>query len=190
FRPCLERTMDRPAGSASRMLTVMGFIAILAAGYFAKGLLLPLAMAALFSLLLAPLVARVERSGIRRGWAVGLVVLSALIVTGSFAWAVSMQIPDLTEKLPGYRRNISEKIGSFGPTGEHVRRLTSAFEEMGQEVFDSAQGKASSPAARVLPENLVQASPAGTLSATLGSILETLGTTVVILILVVFLLVY
>jgi len=172
------------------MVTVIGFISILAAGYFAKGLLLPLAMAALVSLLLAPLVARVEKSGIGRGWAVGLVVLSALLVTLSFGWAVSLQVPDLTEKLPGYRRNISEKIGSFGPTGAYIRRLTSAFEEMGLEVAASAQGKAAPLAARILPANPVEAASAGTLSATLGSILETMGTTVVILILVVFLLVY
>ena len=182
--------MDRPVGTASRMVTVIGFISILAAGYFAKGLLLPLAMAALVSLLLAPLVARVEKSGIGRGWAVGLVVLSALLVTLSFGWAVSLQVPDLTEKLPGYRRNISEKIGSFGPTGAYIRRLTSAFEEMGLEVAASAQGKAAPLAARILPANPVEAASAGTLSATLGSILETMGTTVVILILVVFLLVY
>src|SRR5436190_12173315 len=182
--------MDRPAGTVSRMVTVIGFIAIIGAAYLARGLLLPLAMAALVSLLLAPLVARVERWGMRRGWAVGVVVVSAFLVTLTFGWAVILQVPDLTEKLPGYRRNISEKIGSFGPTGEYVRRLTSAFEEMGQEVAASAQGKGATAAGRALSSNLVQASPAGTLSATLGSILETLGTTVVILILVVFLLVY
>src|ERR1043165_882149 len=161
--------MNRPAGTAPRMVTVIGFLAIIAAGYFAKGLLLPLAMGALVSLLLAPVVGRVERSGIGRGWAVGLVVLSALLVTVSFGWAVSLQVPDLTEKLPGYRRNISEKIGSFGPTGEYIRRWTSAFEEMGLEVAASAQGKASAPAARILPANPVQADSAGTLGAALGS---------------------
>jgi predicted PurR-regulated permease PerM/methylmalonyl-CoA mutase cobalamin-binding subunit len=172
------------------MLTVMGFIAIIAASYFARGLLLPLAMSALVSLLLAPLVGRVERFGLGRGAAVGAVVLSAFLVVVSFCWVVSLQIPELTEKLPSYRKNISEKIVAFGPAGETVRRWTSSFEEMGQEVASSAQGNGRSPVTAVLPEKLVQSAPAGTLGGTLLSILETLGTTLVILILVVFLLIY
>ena len=182
--------MDRPAGAFSRMVTVMGFIAIIAASYFARGLLLPLAMAALVSLLLAPLVARVQGWGAGRGVAVGTVVALSFLLVVSFGWIVSLQIPDLTEKLPGYRRNISEKIGAFGPAGESVRRLTSAFEEMGQEVASSAQGKRQTPDPIVVPETHAQSSSAGTLVGTMLSVLETLGTTVVILILVVFLLIY
>jgi len=179
--------MDRPAGTPSRMMTVLGFIAIIAASYLARGLLLPLAMAVLVSLLLAPLVGRVERLGLGRSWAVGTVVLAAFLVAVSFGWVVSQQIPDLTEKLPGYRRNISAKIEAFGPTGDYVRRVTSAFEEMGKEVAASAQGTGHTTA---VPANLVQSSSAGTLRSTLLSILETLGTTLIILILVVFLLIY
>jgi predicted PurR-regulated permease PerM len=172
------------------MLTVMGFIAIIAASYLARGLLLPLAMSALVSLLLAPLVARVERFGLGRGAAVGMVVLSAFLVVVSVGWSVSLQIPELTERLPSYRKNISEKIVAFGPAGETVRRWTSSLEEMRQEVASSAQGNGRSPVTAVLPEKLVQSAPAGTLGGTLLSILETLGTTLVILILVVFLLIY
>ena len=179
--------MDRPIGAPSRMVTVIGCIAIVTASYFARGLLLPLAMAALVCLLLAPLVNRVERIGLGRRWAVGAVVLVAFLVVVSFGWVISKQIPDLTGKLPGYRRNISAKIEAFGPAGESVRRLTSAFEEMGQEVASSAQGKGHSPMAGALPTSLMQATPSGSLSGTLLSILESLGTTLVILILVVFL---
>jgi len=182
--------MDRPAGATSRMITVIGFIAIVTAFYFARGLLLPLAMAALVSLLLAPLVARVERSGLARGAAVAVVVFSAFLVVVSFGWILSLQVPDFTEKLPSYRKNITEKIGAFGPAGDYVRRVTASFEEMGQEVASSAQGKARSPVTAALPEKLVQSSAAGSLGATLLSLLETLGTTLVILILVVFLLIY
>jgi predicted PurR-regulated permease PerM len=182
--------MDRPAGTSYRMVTVIGFIAIIAACYFARGLLLPLAMAALVSLLLAPLVARVERCGIGRGGAVGAVVFSAFLLVVSFGWVVSLQIPDLTEKLPSYRKNLTEKIGALGPAGDSIRRLTSSFEEMGQEVASSAQGKERPAVATALPAHLAQSSPAGTLGGTLLTILETLGTTLVILILVVFLLIY
>src|SRR5689334_19811551 len=182
--------MDRPTVTSSRMVTVLGFMAIITAGYFARGLLLPLAMAGLVSLLLAPLVARAERRGLGRGAAVGAVVLLALLVVVTFGWIVSQQIPDLTEKLPGYRKHLSEKIDAFGPVGASLRRLASSFEEIGQEVATSAQGQERAPAPGVHPANPVQASSAGTLAGTLLSILETLGTTLVILILVVFLLVY
>jgi len=182
--------MDRPAGASSRMVAVVGVIAIVTAFYFARGLLLPLAMAALVSLLLATLVGRVERAGLRRGGAVAIVVFSAFLIVVSFGWILSLQVPDFTEKLPSYRKNISEKIGAFGPAGEYVRRVTSSFEEMGQEVASSAQGKGRSPVTAALPEKLVQSSPAGTLGGTLLAILETLGTTLVILILVIFLLIY
>jgi len=182
--------MDRPAVTSSRMVTVLGFMAIVAAGYFARGLLLPLAMAGLVSLLLAPLVAKAERRGLGRGPAVAAVVLLALLVVGTFGWVVSQQIPDLTEKLPGYRKHLSEKIDAFGPAGASLRRLASSFEEIGQEVATSAQGKERSLVPGVHPADLVPSSSAGTLAGTLLSILDTLGTTLVILILVVFLLVY
>ena len=182
--------MDRPAVTSSRMVTVLGFMAIVAAGYFARGLLLPLAMAGLVSLLLAPLVARAERRGLGRGPAVAAVVLLALLVVVTFGWVVSQQIPDLTEKLPGYRKHLSEKIDAFGPVGASLRRLASSFEEIGQEVATSAQGKERAPVPGVHPATPVPSSSAGTLAGALLSILETLGTTLVILILVVFLLVY
>jgi predicted PurR-regulated permease PerM len=182
--------MDRPAGTSSPMVTVIGSIVIIAAAYLARGLLLPLAMAGLVSLLLAPLVSRVERHGLRRGGAVGVVVILAFLVVASFGWIVSLQIPDLTEKLPSYRKNISEKIEAFGPAGQYVRRLTSSFEEMGEEVASSAQGKGRSPTSTAPAANFVQASSAGTLAGSLLSILGTLGTTLVTLILVVFLLIY
>jgi len=172
------------------MVTVIGFIAIIAACFFARGLLLPLAMAVLVSLLLAPLVARAERRGLGRGTAVGAVVLLALLVVVTFGWIVSQQIPDLTEKLPSYRKHLSEKIDAFGPAGASLRRLASSFEEISQEVATSAQGKDRSPVPGVHLENPVQSSSTGSLAGTLLSILETLGTTLVILILVVFLLVY
>src|SRR5438270_9736136 len=85
---------------------------VVAALYFARELLIPLALSALLTFLLSPLVTRVER-WIGRIEAVLLVV--ALIFTGFGAagWLVTRQLIDLATKLPESKGNIIEKMHAF-----------------------------------------------------------------------------
>jgi predicted PurR-regulated permease PerM len=81
-----------------------------AALYFAKDFLIPLAMAVLISFMLAPLVRRLQRLGLGRVASVVLVVVVALCGTGALGYAVGQQLLDLSDQLPHYQSNIVAKL--------------------------------------------------------------------------------
>jgi predicted PurR-regulated permease PerM len=85
---------------------------IVATLYFARDLLIPLALAALLTFLLAPLVKRLER-WIGRIAAVLLVVTVILSATGAAGWVLTRQVVDLATKLPDYKENIQTKLRTF-----------------------------------------------------------------------------
>src|ERR1700724_2433426 len=91
-------------------VTVTAFV--IATLYFARELLIPLALSALLTFLLSRLATRIER-WIGRIAAVLLVV--ALIFTGMGAagWMLTRQLVDLATKLPEYKGNIVNKMHAF-----------------------------------------------------------------------------
>ncbi len=91
-------------------LATLGLIAVMvAAMYLGRALLVPIALALLFTFLFSPLVARLERL-MGRGPAVGLLVLLVFIFMGTMGWVIMRQGLDLMTKLPDYRANIEKKI--------------------------------------------------------------------------------
>lgn len=100
----------------SRLLAVVVGVVVIAALYLAKAVLLPLALAMLFTFLLAPLVTRLERIRIPRVLAI-LVVLAAFgCGVGAVGWTIVTQLIEVTSNLPQYRTNISDKIAVFHQT--------------------------------------------------------------------------
>ena len=107
---------------------------IVATLYFARELLIPLALSALLTFLLSPLVTRIER-WIGRIAAVLLVV--ALIFTGFGAagWMLTRQLVDLATKLPEYKGNIVAKMHAFElPKGGAFTRLSQTLNDLKQEL--------------------------------------------------------
>jgi predicted PurR-regulated permease PerM/methylmalonyl-CoA mutase cobalamin-binding subunit len=95
---------------SARLGLLASIVIVVAALYFAKEVLIPLALAVLLSFLLAPLVARLQRLGLSR---VPAVIVVAVILSGALAglgFVVYGQLYDLAEKLPQYKTNIEEKI--------------------------------------------------------------------------------
>ena len=68
--PTKARTKAMPPTLLSIALVVAGL-------YFARDVLIPIALAVLLSFLLAPAVARLQRAGMRRAMAVGIVMFLA-----------------------------------------------------------------------------------------------------------------
>ena len=107
---------------------------IVASLYFGRDVLIPLALAALLTFLLAPLVTRIER-WIGRIAAVLLVV--ALIFTGFgvAGWMLTRQVVDLATKLPEYKGNIIAKMQAFKtPQGGMFTKLSETVEELKKEL--------------------------------------------------------
>jgi predicted PurR-regulated permease PerM len=85
---------------------------VIATLYFARDFLIPLALAALLTFLLSPLVTRIER-WLGRIAAVLLVVAMIFAATGAAGWVLTRQLVDLATKLPDYKENIQTKLRSI-----------------------------------------------------------------------------
>lgn len=121
---------DSLAGIWGVLLT--GFV--VAFLFLARDLLIPLALAALLSFLLSPVVCRIER-WIGRVAAVLLVVLLLFAAAGAASWALTRQLVDLAAKLPDYQENIEAKIHAFKvPGGSRFKRFSRAVEEIQKEL--------------------------------------------------------
>ncbi|MGQ0655535.1 MAG: AI-2E family transporter, partial [Betaproteobacteria bacterium] len=113
---------------ARSLLAVVLATAVL---YFAREVLIPLALALLVSFLLAPLVRQLERLGVWRVAATLLVVMLGFSGIGAVFWIAGNQAISLAAKLPEYRQNIVKKIravrapqsGDLGKAAEAIKDL-------------------------------------------------------------------
>src|SRR5262245_37515856 len=94
----------RRPGDPRRTFFLLGTAALLIAGlYWGQRILLPFALAVLLTFVLAPIVQRLERRGLKRTWAVLLVVVAASVLLGTGGWALSSQVAELAADLPAYK---------------------------------------------------------------------------------------
>lgn len=94
-------------GHSSRILSAGIVLTFL---YLGRWVLIPLALAIMLSLLVAPLVRTLGRLGIGRVWAV-LLAVGALILSGlTVAGALGTQIVRIAERLPQYESNVQHKL--------------------------------------------------------------------------------
>lgn len=114
------------------MIALTSFI--IAALYFGRALLIPLALAALLTFLLAPLVTRLERWLGRIG-AVLLVVALIFSATGAAGYVLTRQVIDLATKLPDYKENIQAKLRPFKTAkGGIFSRFSETVEELKKDL--------------------------------------------------------
>src|SRR5690348_14620396 len=104
--------MNRP-NTDSRNTTLISVVIVVAILYFARVVLIPLALAVLFAFLLAPLVMRLRRWGIWRIPSVLIVVLLAFTVIGAFGFLMTVQLTELGGKMPEYEQTIHNKVKSI-----------------------------------------------------------------------------
>jgi predicted PurR-regulated permease PerM len=113
--------------------------------YFAREVLIPLALAILLTFLLAPLVRRLERLRLPRLPAVLVIVALAVGLIVSVGLLVEGEVLDFASNLPKYRENIREKLtalrnpGSaiFGSTGDSIAQIS---KEISNAVPEETEG--------------------------------------------------
>ena len=101
----------------SRPLPYGVLVGIVAVLYLAKEVLIPLALALLFSFLLGPVVRRLERIGLWRVPSVLLVTTAFFGIFAAVGWVTAHQVNDLAGKLPAYQDNIQHKIQALQGQG-------------------------------------------------------------------------
>ena len=107
--------------------------------YVGRQLLIPLALAAMLTFLLAPLVGYIER-WIGRIAAVLIVVAMLFSVVGGAGWLLTRQLIDLAAKLPDYQTNIDNKLHAIRlPTGGAFGRFSHSVSELQKQSPDSLE---------------------------------------------------
>jgi predicted PurR-regulated permease PerM len=164
------------------LLAVAVAVVVIATLYLARVVLVPFALAMLFSFLLTPAVIWLERIRFPRALAVSFVVVVFVGAMGSVGWTVADQLVDVTNQLPNYKANIKNKIESLrSPTGQILNKATDAVVEFSQELAAASAGdltavKPGAPALPSVPLSVQVVSPPTNWLEYAGRVLGPLGT--------------
>ena len=186
-----------PYRDVSSLLAVAVGVVVIATLYLAKEVLVPFALAMLFSFLLTPLVIWLERIRFPRVLAVLFVVVLFISTMGLVGWTVTDQLVDVTNQLPNYKVNIKNKIDALrSPKGQSFNKATDTVVELGEELAAgptsaTAGGKPGAPPspsrARPLPVEVV--SPPTNLLESARTLLGPLGTAGIVIVFTAFMLI-
>src|SRR5215467_1114031 len=114
--------------SLNPLIWLVGVVLFL---YFARPILIPLALALTLNFLLTPMVMWLQKFSLRRGPAVALVVLIFSAVVGAMGWVVAGQLLQVASDLPQYRENIRNKIEALHlPPGSALGRAAESVKEI------------------------------------------------------------
>ncbi len=184
----------KQASAADSMATVANVqlcAFIIAVLYLGREILVPLALAALLTFILAPLATRLQR------W-IGRIA-SVLVVTGLLlaaavgaGWILSSQAMDLAEKLPDYRVNIRTKLRSLHlPETGRMKEISKTIDELKKEIPSENElvaGGETSEKASATPVKIVEteSSAVETMQLVVIPVLGPLGTAGLVLLLLIF----
>ena len=142
----MAQISSRPAareGAASadgqlRLAASVVIAAVLVAGvYFARPILVPLALAILLAFALAPAVTLLRRLHLGRVLSVVVATLLAIAIIGIVIAFIGTQLAHLAADLPRYQDNIAEKIHSFRTSASSntaIGRLFSLFNNLDNQL--------------------------------------------------------
>ncbi len=150
-----------------RLGVVLGLAVIVLLLWWAKPILLPLAVAVLLSFLLSPLCEWLERRKIPRAVSVVLVVTFAFIVLGALAWAVFNGAQQLAANITRIGDNLERKIENvpFRGGGGTIGRVQEELEQVGERLKEAEKAED----AIAGDEEAVRETPPGTRPATAPS---------------------
>ena len=145
----------RRAPAASFGLNGLAGVLIIGAGvYFARDVLIPLALAVLLSFMLAPAVAALRRARLGRTPAVIAVVACAFGVILAVGMIIMGQVGSLAQSLPEYQYNIEAKVrslrGALPGTGL-IERTSSFIHQLGRELTEDQAAPAAPQRGRPKP---------------------------------------
>src|SRR5712691_5412073 len=178
-------TRSQEVPTQSFLNSLVGVGVTLALLYWAKAVLIPVALALLLTFLLTPIVTTLWYWGLNRALAAVVVVVLAAGLLGAIGWTVEAQLAALAAELPTYTGNLKQKIAEVRHAG--TGGVLGKVQEVVQDVITEVQPSA--PAApHPAPPVPVQAEGPSLLGY-LPSVLETVLTAVMVLVLVIFLLI-
>ncbi len=202
--------MERsPSPDRPQRFSLLTFALIAAGLYFAREVLIPLALALLVSFILTPLVLRLQQMRLGRVPAVLVVVALVFAGVAGLGWTLGRQLVDLAETLPRYEQNIRTKVASLRQGGSGaLDKAKSTVEHLKQDLGIAsptpppppsprlgakprATATTPSPAPATVPVTVVEppASPITVLRTTLFPLLGPLATAGLVFVFVIFILI-
>lgn len=192
-------TRHRSAADALSSIRAVALTSAIIAGlYLGRDFLIPLALAALITFLLAPLVTKLER------WIgnVGAVIATMVLILGGtvgLGWTLGNQAVDLANQFPGYKENIRTKLQAFQvPSGGVFDRVSQTVEDLKKDLPGAvavATGEKKAPGAKTedaaMPVKVVEtpdSTPFQMLKSMAAPVLGPIGTAGLVLLLATFML--
>ena len=133
------------------LVVVVGVIAVVAALYLARGVLIPIALAILLTFMVHPMVGWLMRLGLGRALSVGVVVTMLFATLGGVAWVLTVEIRCSPSGIPAYRDNLIAKIAHVRKLGRGgaIEKAQTAVTEVAKELQkDTTPAGSRAPAAR------------------------------------------
>src|SRR6476620_8118398 len=191
--------INPPAGSA--LPTILLVVVVVAALYFAREVLEPIALALLLSFVLAPLVRLLRNWYIPRALAVVVAVIVAFAVIFGLAALMVSQVTQLATDLPRYLSTLRDKLQSLRGSSICIgtlERASAVLKELGKELNKPQITTAppvplepeTIPANKPIPVEVKQPDPGAlqTLVALITPLIHPLTTTGIVIIFVIFIL--
>jgi hypothetical protein len=143
-----------PAGLAFNNFVMVAIL--IAALYFTREILVPIALAVLLSFVLSPVVKFFQRWHLPRWLSVVLTVSAALTVVLCLATMVMVQVNQLASDLPRYQTTLGEKVHNLrdvlGSAGL-LKNGSSLLRDLGKELEAPAADKSATPPALQNPSD-------------------------------------
>jgi predicted PurR-regulated permease PerM len=191
--------MTSRAQNPSLLHLLGSLVLIIACLYWAKAVLIPVALAILLTFLLNPVVSALHARWLPRTPAVLVVVVLVFSLIGGTVWTVMRQFAMLANELPRYQQNLKDKVGDLRDFGQNsvVERVLMTIKEVTSEL-QRTQRPFSEPktsgASKVVPAEdpekpvpVVVQTPS--MLWQLPSVLEALATAGLVIVLVIFMLI-
>ena len=189
-----------------RFASLATIVLVVAVLYVAQDLILPFALAALVTFMLAPIVQWLQRLRLPRVMAVVTSVLIALGAVLALGLTLVAQLDQLSDSLPQYRETIREKLATLGGTVADIERdLHDAMPDaldvispgaspdapLGLDGAAASLGLGKRPATPPVPVTVVDRPGLfEQIGAIAGPVLGPLGNVAVVFVLVLFMLMY
>src|ERR1700724_1949164 len=119
-----------PLVNRERALGIIATATLLALLYFARDVLVPITLAFILSLLIAPLVRALRRLGLGQTLSVLTAVLVLALSFGAVAAVIGSQLVHMADSLPKYERTLARKAETLNNLT--VRRMNSLTAQAGR----------------------------------------------------------
>jgi len=134
-RPDADDNAEEDVQSSLRLaIPILGVVIATAVLYFARDILLPLAMAGMLSVIFSPLARRAEKI-LGRLAGTALVVLGAIAIVGAIGYFLTTELTSVADELTDYSSNIATKLTAIQKnTPASLQRIERAIESVQTQV--------------------------------------------------------